>query len=217
MNINVILADDHHLVREGLKSLLQRLSPDIRVVGEASNGKEAFDLAKKGIADLYVFDIGMPVLNGIEATAKVVRLNKKNKVIILSMYDDRTFLEKALKSGARGYILKDSAGDELVYAIRQVSKGGYFVSPKLSRYMVNDFIRNDQKMAPSGSADPLSAKEREVLQLIAEGLSDKEIAAHMKISANTAHVHRTNIMRKLDFHKQTDLVRYALKEGLTQL
>lgn len=217
MNINIILADDHHLVREGLKSLLQRLSPDIQVVGEASNGKEAFDLAKKGIADLYVFDIGMPILNGIEATAKVVKLNKKNKVIILSMYDDRTFLEKALKSGAKGYILKDSAGDELIYAIRQVSKGGYFISPKLSRYMVNGFVRAGQKTLGSDARDPLSAKEKEVLQLIAEGRSDKEIAAQLRIAANTAHVHRTNIMRKLDLHKQTDLVRYALKEGLTQL
>lgn len=217
MNINVILADDHHLVREGLKSLLQRLSPDIRVVGEASNGKEAFELAKKGIADLYVFDIGMPILNGIEATAKVVRLNKKNKVIILSMYDDRTFLEKALKSGAKGYILKDSAGDELIYAIQQVSKGGYFISPKLSKYVVNGFVRKGQKTLGSDARDPLSAKEKEVLQLVAEGRSDKEIAVQMKISSNTAHVHRTNIMRKLDLHKQTDLVRYALKEGLTQL
>ncbi len=217
MNINVVLADDHHLVREGLKSLLQRLSPDIRVVGEASNGKEAFELAKKGIAELFVFDIGMPVLNGIEATAKVTKLSKKNKVIILSMYDDRTFLEKALKSGAKGYILKDGAGDELIYAIQEVSKGRYFISPKLSRYMVNGFVRKGLKRPGPDARDPLSAKEKEVLQLIAEGRSDKEIASHMKISANTVHVHRTNIMHKLDLHKQTDLVRYALKEGLTQL
>ena len=209
MSTNIILADDHAVVRNGIKSVLHEEDLDIKIVGEASNGNEVLEISKKQHIDLYILDVSMPLLNGIETCEKLLNINPKNKIIMLSMYDNRTFVERAIKSGAKGYILKQSVTNEIVLAVNAVLDGGMFISPKVSKYLVDGFNYRGEKVS-----NDLTLKEREVLQLTAEGLTEKEIAKKLKVSANTIHVHRTNIMRKLDIHKQTELVHYAIKEGI---
>ncbi len=213
--IKIVLADDHALVRDGIKAIIERKAKNISVIAEVNNGKELLDFAEKKAADVYVVDISMPVLNGIEATQKLLKIHPDAKVIILSMYDDRISVEKAFKSGAKGFVVKVASADEILEAIKEVSAGRFYLCSKVSRYVVQGFLG---KAAPN-KKDPkdLTPKEKEVLQLIAEGYSSKEIAKEFGLSLNTIHVHRNNIMRKLDIHKQAELVRYALKEGIAQL
>jgi DNA-binding NarL/FixJ family response regulator len=216
MPIKIILADDHSIVREGLKAVLKRTAPDIIVAGEAANGNAALALAKKTPADIYVFDITMPELNGLEVMARLLRRDKKAKIIILSMHDDRPTIEKALRAGARGYLIKESAAENLVRALREVYGGRYFLSPSVSGVEIADILDAPfDKLKQQSSA--LTSREREIIQQIAEGLGDKQIAYKFRISRNTVHVHRHNISLKLDIHKQTDLVRYAVKEGIAKL
>ncbi len=216
MPIKIILADDHSIVREGLKAVLVKTAPDIIVVGEAFNGNQALELAKKTPADIYVLDITMPFLNGLEVMVRLLRKNKKAKIIILSMHDDRPTIEKALRAGARGYLIKESAAEDLVCALRMVYNGRYYLSPSVSGVEIDDILDAPfDKLKKQGSS--LTSREREIIQLIAEGLGDKQIAYKFKISGNTVHVHRHNIALKLDIHKQTDLVRYAVKEGIAKL
>lgn len=212
--IKIILADDHALVRQGVRMMLETEREEFKVVGEVSNGKELLELAQKTPADVYIVDISMPVLNGVEAVSKLLRQDRKAKVLILSMYDDRVSVEKALKAGAKGFIVKVSRAEELVEAVREVAAGRFYFGGKISKFLVQGFLG---KRAPKKDGTHLTNKEKEVLQLIAEGYSSKQIAKHFTLSLNTIHVHRNNIMRKLGIHKQAELVRYAIKEGIAQL
>ncbi|MDA8244905.1 MAG: response regulator transcription factor [Elusimicrobia bacterium] len=211
MPINVIIADDHAIVREGIRALLEKIGRDIVIRGEASDGKEALELAKKKPADVYVLDAAMPRLNGLEAASRLLLEDRKAKVILLTMHNDPGMVRRAMEAGVRGYVLKENTSEDLVKAIRAVSKGGTYFSVSAPR-------------GPGGGAGKegadasrLTPKEREIVQLIAEGLADKEISGRLKISANTVHAHRNNIARKLDIHKQTDLVRFAIREKIAIL
>jgi len=217
MSIEVILADDHAIVRDGIKALVARKGEDIKIIGEASNGKEVLELAGSNPADVYVIDAAMPILNGIETIERLKKIDKNCKIIILSMHDDRNFVEKALKYGANGYILKESATDEIIHAIREVYADKFFLSPKISRFIVDGFLGKRYINENDKDVVDLTKREKEILQLIAEGFTNKEIAVQLKLSLNTVHVHRNNIMKKLDIHRQADLVRYALKEGISHL
>ena len=212
--INIILADDHVLVRQGVRMMLETNKDEFNVIGEVSNGEELLEMAQKTPADVYIVDISMPVLNGTEAVHKLLKIDRKAKVLILSMYDDRVSVEKALKAGAKGFVVKVSRAEELLEAVREVAAGRFYFGGKISKFLVQGFLG---KRAPKKSGTHLTAKEKEVLQLIAEGYSSKQIAKHFTLSLNTIHVHRNNIMRKLGIHKQAELVRYALKEGIAQL
>jgi len=212
--IKIVMADDHVMVRSGIRSVLERKDKDIQVVAEVSNGKELLDFAKKHDADVYLIDISMPLLNGIETTQKLLKMKPDAKVIILSMYDDRISVEKAIKAGAKGFVVKVSNIDTIIKAIEEVSKDRFYLCSKVSRYLVEGFLNKTSTRRPKGDLTP---KEREVLQLIAEGYTSKKIAAEFGLSLNTVHVHRNNIMRKLKIHKQAELIRYALKEGIAHI
>jgi len=214
MEIKVILADDHSIVRDGIKAVIEKKGENITVIGEASNGNEVLKMARQNPADIYILDISMPQLNGIETTARLCKINSRSSIIILSMHDDRTYVERALRSGARGYILKETATDEIIAGIREVYQGRYYITPKISAYLVEDFLG---KEPADHSASDLSSREKGVLQLFAEGYSSKEIAEKLVLSLHTIHVHKNNIMRKLNIHRQADLIKYALKEGIIQM
>jgi len=215
MSIKVVLADDHTIVRDGVRAVLERKSKDIEIVAEIANGKELLEWAATHEADVYVVDISMPVLNGIEAVERLVKNQPDAKVVMLSMYDDRVSVEKALKAGAKGFLVKVSTADEIVDAIREVAQGRFYLCSKVSKYVVQGFLG---KTSPRRrDVTGLTPKEKEVLQLIAEGYSSKQIAKTFNLSLNTIHVHRNNIMKKLNIHKQAELVRYAIKEGIAQL
>lgn len=214
MAINVMLVDDHPIVRRGISEVLSH-EDDIHVVAEASNGKEAVVLAKEKNPDVVIMDITLPVLNGLDASRHIMRQCRTTKVLILSMHESRAFIEKALDYGIRGYVVKESAADEIVRAIREVHAGKYFLSSKISSQVIEDYVSR-KKAKVKGSAS-LTTRERDVLQSVAEGLSNKEIAARLSIALKTVLVHRNNIMRKLNVHNQAQLIRYALKEGLISL
>ena len=215
MSIKVVLADDHAVVRDGVRAVLDRKGKGMEVVAEISNGRELVQWAQNNDADVYVVDISMPVLNGIESVQKLTRMKPEAKVVMLSMYDDRASVEKSLKAGAKGFIVKVSTADEIVDAIREVAEGRFYLCSKVSKYIVQGFLgkASPRKRDVTG----LTPKEKEVLQLIAEGYSSKQIAKNFNLSLNTIHVHRNNIMKKLNIHKQAELVRYAIKEGIAQL
>jgi len=217
MEIKVILADDHHLVREGLRSVIQKRGGDIRVIGEASSGKEVLAMAKKNPADVYVLDITMPILNGIATTERLIRMDPGSKIVILSIHDSRFLVEKAIKSGARGYITKEDAVDEIILAIREAYRGRYFLSPSISMHVIRGYLREKGQNKSEEKGAGLTNRETEILQLIAEGSSCKEIARRFGLSVHTVHGHKKNAMQKLDLHKQADLIRYALKEGISKL
>lgn len=210
----IILADDHALVRQGVRMMLETAGDEFQVIGEVSNGEELLTLGRKTPADVYIVDISMPVLNGLEAVSKLVKQDPKAKILVLSMYDDRVSVEKALKAGAKGFVVKVAKAEEFLEAVREVAAGRFYFGGKISKFLVQGFLG---KHAPKKRANQLTNKEKEVLQLIAEGYSSKQIAQHFTLSLNTIHVHRNNIMRKLGIHKQAELVRYALKEGIAQL
>ena len=217
MSIEVIIGDDHNIVREGIKEVIERKAKDIKVIGEASNGNEILNLAKTKPADVYIIDITMPILNGIETTDRLVRMNPKSKIIILSMHNNRNLIEKAFKYGAKGYILKESDVEEVIHAIREVYMNRFFLSSKISKFVVHSFLGKKHSSKADKILGQLTRREREILQLIGEGFDDKEIAIKLNVSLHTAHAHRKSIMRKLDIHKQADLIRYALKEGICKL
>ncbi len=213
MPISILLADDHAIVREGIRALLENRGKEIVIRGEASDGKEALELAFKKPADVYVFDIAMPRLNGLEAAQRLLRSDRNAKVICLTMHNDRVLLQKAMEAGVRGYVLKENTAEDLVRAIIAVSRGGFYFSSSVRGFIPNG-IPADRRGAPRSSSDSLTPKEREIIQLIAEGLADKDISRRLRISCNTVHTHRNNIARKLDIHKQTDLVRFAIREKI---
>ena len=212
--VNVVLADDHVMVRSGIKAALERKRKDIQVVAEVSNGKELLELPENLKVDIFLVDISMPLLNGIEATKKLKKIRKDAKVIILSMYDDRISVERAIRAGAHGFVIKVSTIDEVLNAIEDVSKGKFFLCSSISNYVFEGFLN---KANGKKSAHILTAKEKEILQLVAEGYSSRKIATEFGLSLNTVHVHRNNIMHKLKLHKQADLIRYAIKEGIAHI
>jgi DNA-binding NarL/FixJ family response regulator len=218
MGTRILLADDHRIMREGLKSML-REEPDMSVAGEAENGRQAIEMAEELAPDIVVMDIGMPDLNGIEATRRIVADTAGVKVIALSMHSDRRFVAEVLKAGASGYVLKDGAFEELAVAIRTVMAGQTFLSPRIADVVVEDYLRGMNRgtgMAP-GVFAALTPREREVLQLLAEGKATKEAAACLHVSVKTVETHRRQIMSKLDIYSVAELTKYAIREGLTSL
>jgi DNA-binding NarL/FixJ family response regulator len=213
--MRILIADDHRIVREGLRSLLES-QPDMKVVGEADNGRTAVEMAKELAPDIVVMDIGMPDLNGIEATRQVVNAQLPTKVIALSMHADRRFMSEMLKAGASGYLLKDGAFDELTVAIRSVAANKVYLSPRIADVVVEDYVRHLPKAEPSAFA-ALTPREREVLQLLAEGKATKQVAAVLHVSTKTVETHRRQLMEKLDLHSVAELTKYARREGLTSV
>ncbi|HEV2617168.1 MAG: response regulator transcription factor [Candidatus Acidiferrales bacterium] len=209
MPIQVILADDHQIVRQSLKVLLER--EGLKIVGEASNGQEAVKIAESLHPDVAVLDVSMSVLNGIDAAKEIQKVSPQTKTVFLTVHDEDPYLLDALRVGAKGYVVKTHAAENLVQAIREASRGGVYLSPEVSRAVVQAY-QNKTEL----SAEPLSPRERQVLQLIAEGKTTKEVAGVLNISVKTAETHRTRIMEKLDIHETAGLVRYAIRRGLVQ-
>ena len=209
MPIRVILADDHALVRQGLKALLER--EGVSVAGEASNGQEAVQLASAVRPDIAILDIGMPVLNGLDAAREVRKSSERTKPILLTRHDEDQYVTEALRAGVKGYVLKSQVATDLVNAIQQVWSGGIYLSPGISRTVVEAYLSKSEL-----PADPLTSRERQVLQLVGEGKSSKEIAVVLGISTKTVESHRTRLMQKLDIHETAGLVRYAIRRGLVQ-
>ena len=213
MSIRVLLADYHGVVRKGLRFLLER-QPGIEIVGEANDGREAVRVAEATDPDVVIMDIAMPMLNGIEATAQMVKRNPDIGVIILSMHSDEDYLLSALNAGAKGYLLKDSAEVDLVRAIQAVNKGTPFFSPEIAKTMLEDYMRFLQQRNLQDSYDVLTDREKEVLQLLAEGKSNKEVAAILDVSINTVDTHRTHLMQKLNLHNTAEIVLYAVRKKI---
>jgi two-component system response regulator NreC len=209
MPIRIVLADDHVLVRQGLKSLLER--EKFHVVAEASDGEEAVRLTKEHSPDIAVIDISMPMRNGISAARELGRSCPKTKSILLTQHEEEQYIHEALEAGVKGYVLKNQVASDLIHAIQQVCRGEFYLSPGISRGMVEAYLSKSDK-----SADPLTLRERQVLQLIAEGKSTKNAASLLGISVKTAESHRMRLMQKLDIHETASLVRYAVRRGLVQ-
>jgi two-component system response regulator NreC len=209
MPTRVLLADDHALIRQGLKALLERQG--CQVVCEASNGQETLRSVEKTRPDVAIVDISMPVLNGVDAARELKKSSPKTKVILLTEHDEDQYVTEALRAGVRGYVLKSQAADDLVHAIREVCRGSVYLSPNISRAVADAYVSKTYT-----SADPLSGRERQVLQLVGEGKSTKDVAAQLGISVKTAESHRARLMKKLDIHETASLVRYAIRHGLIQ-
>jgi two-component system response regulator NreC len=209
MPISIVLADDHVLVRQGLKSLLEREGH--LVVGEASEGKQALSQVHSLRPDIAILDISMPILNGLNAAREISKSFPKTSTILLTQHDEDQYISEALEAGVKGYVLKSQVASDLLEAIRQVSRGQVYLSPGVSRAVMEAYRSKSER-----SRDPLTLRERQVLQLIAEGKSTKEVAALLGISVKTAESHRTRLMQKLDIHETASLVRYAVRCGMVQ-
>jgi two-component system response regulator NreC len=207
MAIRVVLADDHVLVRQGLKSLLER--EGFQVVAEASDGQEALRHAQSLKPDILVMDISMPILNGLEAARQICLSSPQIKTILLTQHDEEQYLSEALEAGVKGYVLKSQVASDLINAMRQVSRGGVYLSPGVSSAVMEAYRSKSEK-----PKDPLTSRERQVLQLIAEGKSTKDVASVLGISVKTAESHRTRLMQKLDIHETASLVLYAVRRGI---
>jgi DNA-binding NarL/FixJ family response regulator len=217
MSIRVVLADDHPVVRAGLRAVIEKSKEDIAIVDEAINGMEVLKIAEKSPADVYLLDVEMPHLNGIETAERLLKKDPKAKIIILSIHDSRIFVQRALRCGVKGYILKESATDEVIQAIQEVYKGRFFLSPGISNYIVDGFLGKIGAGKDKSEGNGLTKREREIVQLIGEGSTNKEIAQKLNLYLNTVQVHRRNLMHKLNIHKQADLIRYTIKEGISKL
>lgn len=214
--IRVLLAEDHTIVRQGIAALLGAES-DMEVVGEASNGLEAIELAKKLSPEVILMDIGMRQLNGLEATREIKRLFPSMKVLVLTMYENEEWIFQILKAGASGYLIKDSAMTELTSALRVVYQGDSYLSPSISKMVIEEYIRKAESGEKKGVEDLLSGREREILQLIAEGNSVPQISSLLCISKKTVEAHKTHIMEKLNIHDKVGLIKFAIRSGLTKL
>lgn len=215
--IKIILADDHPVVRDGLRAVVDRKARDIEIIGEATNGKEVLEMAQHRPADVYILDVAMPILNGIEAAERLIKRDPKSKIIMLSIHDEKTFVEKALECGVQGYILKESATEEVIDAIHEVHQGRQFLSSGVSKFIVQRLSGKRRHYRRYEQIATLTRREKEILQLIGEGFTNKQIARQLNISFHTVHVHRNHIMAKLGIRKQADLIRYAIKEGISKL
>ncbi len=214
--ITLMLADDHAVVRSGLRMLLDA-QPDMEIVGEAETGVEAIAKTQALRPDIVLMDVEMPEMNGIEATRKIKELVPETAVLALTMYEDDQYFFEMLRAGASGYVPKRAAPDELVNAIRVVSKGEVFLYPTLAAHLVNDYLHRDETSVTPDTEEELTPRENEVLIQIAEGLTNPEIAEKLTISIKTVDRHRENIMRKLNLHSRVDLVKYAIRKGLIDL
>jgi len=215
MEKKILICDDHKIFREGLRALLEG-QPGVKVVGGARDGIEAVKLTKDLSPDIVIMDISMPGLNGIEAARKLAKVKKSARVIALSMHNDRKYVTEIIKAGARAYLLKDSAFEELMDAIKAVSCGRFFLSAGITSIVLDDYIKGPSR-DPRSAFTLLSAREREVLQLLAEGLRTKEISHKLSLSVKTVETHRKKIMEKLGIQSIAGLTRYAVKEGLVSL
>jgi DNA-binding NarL/FixJ family response regulator len=208
--MRVLLADDHQIVREGLRALLEKAGHE--VVGEAGDGHKACKLARTLKVDIAVLDLSMPLLNGMDAAREMRSLSPEVKTIILSMYPDKRYVLQALKVGAKGYVLKSQAADDLLRAIREVARGEVYLSPEVAESVVDAYVNKTDV-----AADPLTPRERQVMQLVAEGSTTKEVAKVLNISFKTAESHRNHIMKKLGIHDVVALMRHAIQAGLVQI
>ncbi|MCL4472770.1 MAG: response regulator transcription factor [Actinobacteria bacterium] len=215
--IRILLADDHAILRAGLVRLLGE-EKDIEVVGEAENGREAVQKVQELHPDIVLMDIGMPVMNGMEATKQIKKRDQDVKILVLTMHDNEEYLFQVLQAGAAGYVLKKAADSDLVNAIHVVSRGDCFLYPSAAKMVVEDYLeklRHGQE--PTSSYDTLTDREREILTHVAEGYTNREIAESLFISVKTVETHKANIMEKLNLHKRAELVKYAIKKGMLQV
>ncbi len=213
--IRVLVADDHTLMRQGIRALLEDES-DITVVGEAENGRVALQLVEELHPDVVLMDIAMPLLNGLDATYQIKRDHPEVTVLVLTMYDHEEYIRPVLTAGASGYVLKYAAANELVEAIRVVYQGEAVLSPGVTRLVLEDYLRQG-KVQSETELDQLTPREREVLQLIAEGYTNKEISDILSLSIKTVKSHRTNLMQKLDLHNQGDIIKYAIQKKIIEI
>jgi two-component system response regulator NreC len=212
-SVRILLADDHGIVRQGLRSVLSR-DPTFEIIGEASNGREAVLLADSLNPNIVIIDIVMPELSGIDATAQILKRNPTVCVIVLSMHSDETYLLRALNAGAKGYLLKDAAEVDLVRAVHSVSRGKPFFSPEITRALLEDYVRFLQQRNLQDSYELLTDREKEVLQLLAHGKSNKEVATALDLSTTTVESHRNNLMKKLNLHNTAEIVLYAVRKKI---
>ena len=210
----IVLADDHAMFRHGIKNILEE-AEGLEVVGEAGDGLKLLELLKKETPDMVVLDISMPNLRGLEATREIKMISPDLKVLILTMHNDREYVSYAISAGAEGYLLKEEDDTELFAAVEKIRQGGHYISPLLSGELTYELIQTSHKGQAKQPPEPLTVREREVLKLIAEGISNKEIADVLYISTRTVEHHRANIMRKLNIRKTANLVKYAIRKGYT--
>lgn len=213
MQIRILLADDHTVMRSGLRLLLER-QPNLVVVGEAADGRQAVELAASEKPDVVVMDIAMPHLNGVEAARQIVNRAPLTAVVILSMHSDESYVIRSLKAGARAYLLKDSAESDLISAIHAITEGKSFFSPLVRRILKEDYMHQLAEMGAEDTYELLTTREREVLQLVAEGKSNKEVANLLNLSLYTVETHRTHILQKLNIHSVPELILYAVRKGI---
>lgn len=211
--IRIVLADDHTILRSGLRAVLER-HPDLQVVGEAADGRQALQCTEQLHPDVIVMDVAMPILNGIEAARQIAAKHPEIAIVVLSMHADEGYVLRALKAGARGYLLKDSAEGDLITAIHAVTEGKAFFSPAISRMLVDDYMRQLQQRGVEDSYELLTNREREILQLLAEGKSNKDIARLLDLSLYTVETHRSNLLSKLNLHSVPELMLYAIRKGV---
>jgi len=211
--IRILIADDHAIIRRGLRTLLEH-EPGLQVVAEASDGREAIEAAKRERPHVAILDIGMPNLNGIEVSRQISEVLRETQIVMLTVHADESYLLSALKAGARGYVLKSSAESEIVDAVRAVSQGKAFFSPKVSRILVDDYTRYLQGENVEDAYELLTNREREILQLLAEGASNKDVANVLNLSPTTVICHRQHIFQKLNLHSLADLILYAVRKGV---
>ncbi len=211
--IRILLADDHTVIRRGLRALLERQN-GFAVVGEAADGREAVEQAAAVHPDVAVMDIGMPNLNGIEAARRITEKRPETAVVILSMHADESYVLRALKSGARGYLLKDSPEEDLIHAIHAVHQGKAFFSPEISKMLAEDYMRQMRQRGVEDSYELLTPREREILQMLGEGKSNKEVATKLNLSLHTVETHRGNVLEKLNLHSTAEMILYAVRKGI---
>ena len=211
--LRILLADDHTMVRQGLRKVIEE-RPEWEVVAQASDGREAVRLAEEHHPDVAIMDVAMPLLNGIEATRQITRRHPSTRVLILSMHADEAYVAQILQAGASGYLLKDSADVDLMQAVAAVAAGKSFFSPAIARVMLDDYLRQLADKGITDRYESLSEREREIFQLIAEGKTNKEIAALLSVSPSTVETHRAHIMEKLDLHSAAEIVLYAVRRGV---
>jgi DNA-binding NarL/FixJ family response regulator len=211
--VRILLADDHTVMRNGLRLLLER-QPHLQVVGEAADGRQAVALSESAKPDVVIMDIAMPNLNGIEAARQIVNRNPRTAIAILSMHSDESYVIRALKAGARAYLLKDSAEADLLAAVRALTEGKSFFSPAISKILVEDYMRHLESRGAEDTYELLTNREREILQLLAEGRTNKEVANMLNLSLYTVETHRTHILQKLNLHSVPELILYAVRKGI---
>jgi two-component system response regulator NreC len=215
MKLKVLIADDHGVVRKGLRLLLEQY-PELEVAGEAANGREAVKLAAELSPDIILMDVAMPLLNGIEAAEQIRKANGGTGIIMLTMHADESYVLRALNAGVKGYLLKESAEEDLLRAVKAVSHGKPFFSPAITQTLLEDYMRVLKQEGLSDTFELLTAREKEVLQLLAEGKTNKDVAAILDVSTYTVESHRTNLMQKLNLHNTAEIVLYAVRKNLVR-